>query len=1369
MSNLIGKTLGPYRIIEQIGLGGMATVFKAYQPSMERYVALKVLSTHLSQTPTFVKRFQQEAKVIAKLEHLHILPVYDHGEEDDYLYLVMRFIEAGTLKDRLLRGALSLEETRRVVNQIGSALEYAHQLGVIHRDLKPSNILIDHQGDCYLTDFGIAKMVEGSLNLTGSNVIGTPQYMAPEQGESVKVDERADIYAMGVVIYEMVTGRLPFDAETPFAVVMKHLTEPLPLPRSLRPDLPEEVERVILRALAKHPADRYQTMRDLVTAFDQATQAAPADARAAAPAPLATGEASAATGTSSTGPIPTQPLRVTLPPLWIVAAAGLGLLVLVVAGLILSQVPGQVTISGGQVQVVLSTEIVTPPGEGMILATPTAVKATIAAPGPTSTSTATAITTPTPTPTPTPTATSTPIPLPPGYVSPGAPPTEGRILESCERIGPDTGLCIFPYRSGTHTAILQDADLYLHNGDHFSWNPDGKQIAFAAATAPDAGPQIYIVNADGAGLTQITFDGDYNHQPSWSPDGEWIAFTHGADLAIVRPDGSDLTIIHRRIGGRPCILEPHWSPDSQWLVGYADVNGCPDVFPVTREVWVFSRDGQTVRVVTPPMIHQDASFKVGSLGFSPDGTQVIYIDEEGRHRIVRADGSTEPEFLTDWPDWWNHNFYPQWAGENAAATSVPETQAEQSRAFAEPILAAIANHPPDFQDDFSDPTSGWESGAIADQSGWEEGERGYADGEYYITVPAAKLRPQKPDMAMTCAGSHPINQQPYSDMVLEVEGRFVQAGEGNWSVNFRQWHEPATGAEGKYHVMFESGVNVRIDKRLFTPSATGAEGQERHWNLSERQGLPVQADSKPNRLQIIAIGPQIAVYVNGEPTLFGTDPNFDEQSGSGLFDLVICNLGDTPMEARWDNLKIWDISDLELPTTSPAGPTADTYITTDSAWKFSEQLSAGWEQLAYDDSGWATPDSRLCQDLWGLNAACLWEKPYRYIPNHALYFRQAFNLAQVPPHARLVTLADDDVDIYVNGQRALQDDTGGISWWETDITSLLQPGSNVLALRGVDTGEGTAFVQAALGLCEQTEDKYQPIVEIMNHWEDWFDGQVYLEAVDAPCDSGVVEVAYRVDGGEWQTVERHKVFQLPPGEHDVEARALDGAGRQGFDKGHFRIGQPLATPAPNPGQAFVEPILAAIKDRPPDYQDDFSDPASGWDIGQSERGEVGYKDGKYFILSTSTSDANGDWGSRVFSDFVLEVDVQYVSGEAGIWFVILRDWRKSTPPPGFYGIESFLNEDLVRLCKWGGGYGYTRLVSSPPNVRKPDYETNQVMAILKGNQLAFYINGQPAGLVTDDTFSKGTIGLAAGTSSDTPLEVHYDNLKVWDISDLSLP
>jgi len=253
------------------------------------------------------------------------------------------------------------------------------------------------------------------------------------------------------------------------------------------------------------------------------------------------------------------------------------------------------------------------------------------------------------------------------------------------------------------------------------------------------------------------------------------------------------------------------------------------------------------------------------------------------------------------------------------------------------------------------------------------------------------------------------------------------------------------------------------------------------------------------------------------------------------------------------------------PTRTPTPIPADTspgdiHIVTDGTWKFSRAPSAGWQQQDYDDSGWAAVDSMPCQEFPGAQPACLWDYPYRYVRDDTLYFRKIFTVVQVPPRARIVTLVDDDVDIYLNGALVLHDgeDTGtsGISWWEVDVTDLIQPGENMLAFKGVDTGEGTAYVQAALGLCFETEDEYPPIVEIMNHWEGWYDGDIYIEAVDAPCDSGVVEVAYRVDGGSWQVIKPHERFRLPPGEHDVEARATDGAGRQGFDSWHFRIGQP---------------------------------------------------------------------------------------------------------------------------------------------------------------------------------------------------------------------
>ncbi len=268
MANLIGQNLGPYRIIEQIGLGGMATVYKAYQPSMDRYVAVKVLPAHFMQDPAFVERFEREARTIAKLEHPHILPVFDYGQTTGGItYIAMRYVEAGTLADLLAQKTPPLEEAFRLFNQMADALAYAHEQGVVHRDIKPSNMLVDSRGQIFLTDFGLARMIEGSSNLTGSMILGTPAYMAPELGEGQPADKLSDIYALGVVLYELATGRPPFQAETPMAVMLKHMTEPLPLPRQLNPAIPEALEQIILKALAKNPADRYPDIPAMMAAL----------------------------------------------------------------------------------------------------------------------------------------------------------------------------------------------------------------------------------------------------------------------------------------------------------------------------------------------------------------------------------------------------------------------------------------------------------------------------------------------------------------------------------------------------------------------------------------------------------------------------------------------------------------------------------------------------------------------------------------------------------------------------------------------------------------------------------------------------------------------------------------------------------------------------------------------------------------------------------------------------------------------------------------------------------------------------------------------------------------------------------------------
>ncbi len=276
MENLTGQQLGPYRIIEPLGEGGMAAVYKAFQPNVERYVALKVLPRHLAQSNEFVSRFKREASMLAQLQHPHILPVFDYGETNGLTYIAMPLLKSGTLSQRLQGEPLPSETVDKTITQLSSALDYAHSHGIIHRDIKPSNVLLDEQGNCLLTDFGIAKMVEGQDKLTSTgSIIGTPAYMSPEQGADKTLDHRSDIYSLGIILFEMLTGRVPFKAETPVAVVVKHIHSPLPLPRSLNPNLPEGVELVVLKALAKEPADRYNSAAALAISLSAAFKAEP--------------------------------------------------------------------------------------------------------------------------------------------------------------------------------------------------------------------------------------------------------------------------------------------------------------------------------------------------------------------------------------------------------------------------------------------------------------------------------------------------------------------------------------------------------------------------------------------------------------------------------------------------------------------------------------------------------------------------------------------------------------------------------------------------------------------------------------------------------------------------------------------------------------------------------------------------------------------------------------------------------------------------------------------------------------------------------------------------------------------------------------
>ncbi len=299
--DLSGRTLGRYQMLERLGRGGMAEVYRAYQPSLDRYVAIKVIYPHLASDPALLERFGREARAVAALHHPNIVQVHDFDVQAGSAFMAMEFINGPTLKAAIqsLHGRgrlLPLPVVGQLVGQLADALGYAHEQRVVHRDVKPANVIIRRRdpaaatltaaeidallldigpASVVLTDFGVARMIKDSVEHTAAGtILGSPAYMSPEQGRGERVGPSSDIYSLGIVLYELLTGQVPFDADTPFAIVIKHSTAPLPPPRRLRPDLPVPVEQVLLKALAKNPLDRFNDAAAFGAAIRDATTGA---------------------------------------------------------------------------------------------------------------------------------------------------------------------------------------------------------------------------------------------------------------------------------------------------------------------------------------------------------------------------------------------------------------------------------------------------------------------------------------------------------------------------------------------------------------------------------------------------------------------------------------------------------------------------------------------------------------------------------------------------------------------------------------------------------------------------------------------------------------------------------------------------------------------------------------------------------------------------------------------------------------------------------------------------------------------------------------------------------------------------------------
>ncbi|MFN8414475.1 MAG: serine/threonine-protein kinase [Anaerolineales bacterium] len=266
----IPTKFGRYEIKSELGRGGMATVYHGFDPRFDREVAIKVLPREMLHDPQFRSRFERELKIVAALEHPSIVPVYDVGEENGQPYFVMRYMGGGSLALEIEKGKFSLQDAARIVEKIAQGLAYAHKKGVVHRDLKPDNILFDNTGVPFISDFGVAKLSESTGSLTGTGVIGTPAYMSPEQAQGLDVDGRSDVYGLGVIVYQMLSGHQPYTADTPMGVVLKHLTQPVPEILSMVPDLSKEVDQIIKTSMAKDRKDRYATALDLAKALNVA-------------------------------------------------------------------------------------------------------------------------------------------------------------------------------------------------------------------------------------------------------------------------------------------------------------------------------------------------------------------------------------------------------------------------------------------------------------------------------------------------------------------------------------------------------------------------------------------------------------------------------------------------------------------------------------------------------------------------------------------------------------------------------------------------------------------------------------------------------------------------------------------------------------------------------------------------------------------------------------------------------------------------------------------------------------------------------------------------------------------------------------------
>ncbi|MCB0033269.1 MAG: serine/threonine-protein kinase [Anaerolineales bacterium] len=609
--------IGHYTLAGTIGKGGTSTIYKAYDDRVDRYVAIKMLHQHFLNDEILHSSFVREAQIIASVEHNAVVPIYDFGEHADQPYIVMRFMKGGTLRERMQsKNGLPLEQIELILTRICSALDKVHAYGVIHRDLKPSNILFDEEDNPYLADFGLARLTE--LSLTSEGITGSPHYMSPEQARGQEVDQRTDVYQLGVILYEMATGQRPFKGETPDAVLYQHIHEPIPILSYDYEHLPLGLDDIIHRAMAKDKEERFYTAGEMGTAFTKIVKSSPTYGEVATFDPDITPYHH-----ERTQKVPDPTGASSLLNNKLVLYGGGAVLALLLLMMLY-------WLSGfNEGTAVANTE--STPTVSTISTTEAGINAA-AEPTPAVNNADTVIEI----------ATQAARPLNIGLTAADLQALgggSGRIAYAAKR---DNYFHLFV----TDTDGQTELQLTSNTSDdyHPVWSPDGRQILYHAY---QNGWQIFVLNVDGSGIAKITDQPSDDSFASWSPDGTKVIFHSNRngdfDIFTMNPDGTDLTPLTNNDVDD---LGPAWSPDGSQIAFHQTING-------QKQIVVMDADGSNAQQLTSG--RGEAVFPT----WSPDGEMLAFYSTQtgGSHIFtIKKDGTELKQLTTE-----NRNFYPTWS------------------------------------------------------------------------------------------------------------------------------------------------------------------------------------------------------------------------------------------------------------------------------------------------------------------------------------------------------------------------------------------------------------------------------------------------------------------------------------------------------------------------------------------------------------------------------------------------------------------------------------------------------------------------------------------------------------------------------------